>query len=625
MPWTLENNEHPAKSLGALHPLQVLPDRRKPPVGWVGPGVASAGLGCAGCESHVRRAPLLNNTQAMSATFSSSPSPSPSPSSASASASAPLLEVHDLSVRFGTKEVVRGVNFSIAAGENLALVGESGSGKTITALSLLRLAGDAAITGKATLQGRGDLLALTERQMRGVRGGDIAMVFQEPMTALNPLMTIGMQIAEILQLKKGLTGPQCAQAAIELLAKTGIPEPARRANSFPHQLSGGQRQRAMIAMALASEPKLLLADEPTTALDVTLRGQILDLLSDLQLQTGMAVLLITHDLNLVHRFADRVAVMEQGVLVEQGAVAEVFNAPRHAYTRRLIASRPQRDVLETVWPAGTAAVIKTHDLQVVYPTPLPGVRGWFGKGEFVAVHGATLQLLPGQTLGVVGESGSGKSTLAQAILGLLPFAGVLEVGGGAWQQPATRNTLANQQLRRRVQVVFQDPFSSLSPRLTVEEIVGEGLQVHEPGLTTAQRRERVEAALAEVGLAEAQYPRLLERYPHEFSGGQRQRVAIARALIVQPQVLVLDEPTSALDVTIQQQVLGLLQRLQKEKGLSYLLITHDVEVIRAMAHEVLVMKDGAVLESGSVSAVLDDPQHPYTQRLVAAAEAPVRR
>ena len=531
----------------------------------------------------------------------------------------PLLDVQDLHVRFGSKEVVRGVNFSIAAGEKLALVGESGSGKTITALSLLRLVGDATITGQAQLQGRGDLLALPEREMRGVRGGDIAMVFQEPMTALNPLMSIGAQIAEILQLKQGLTSTQCAQAAIELLAKTGIPEPARRAGSYPHQLSGGQRQRAMIAMALASSPKLLLADEPTTALDVSLRGQILDLLGDLQRQTGMAVLLITHDLNLVRRFADRVAVMEQGVLVEQGPVAQVFGSPQHAYTRRLIASQPRRDVVEADPPAGTAPVVQAQGLRVVYPTPLPGVRGWFKKGEFVAVLGADLQLLPGQTLGVVGESGSGKSTLAQAILGLLPAAGALQVGGQAWQQPATRNTPTNQQLRRRVQVVFQDPFSSLSPRLTVEEIVGEGLKVHEPALTVAQRRTRVVAALAEVGLAEDQYPRLLERYPHEFSGGQRQRLAIARALIVQPQVLVLDEPTSALDVTIQQQVLGLLQRLQKEKGLSYLLITHDVEVIRAMAHDVLVMKDGAVLESGSVGAVLDAPQHPYTQRLVAAA------
>ncbi|OGB55141.1 MAG: microcin ABC transporter ATP-binding protein [Burkholderiales bacterium RIFCSPLOWO2_12_FULL_64_33] len=537
----------------------------------------------------------------------------------------PLLEVRDLYVRFGAKEVVRSVTFSIAAGEKLALVGESGSGKTITALSLLRLAGEAKISGQAMLRGR-DLLSLSEREMRGIRGGEIAMVFQEPMTALNPLMTIGQQIAEILELKKALTPAQSAQAAIELLAKTGIPEPERRANSFPHQLSGGQRQRAMIAMALASEPALLLADEPTTALDVTLRGQILDLLSELQRKgnagEGMAVLLITHDLNLVRRFADRVAVMEQGELVEQGSVAEVFRAPQHAYTQRLIASQPRRDVLEADPPAGADPVVQAKDLRVVYPTPLPGIRGWFKKGEFVAVQGATLQLLPGRTLGVVGESGSGKSTLAQAILGLLPYGGELAVAGQGWQQPATRNTPANQRLRRQVQVVFQDPFSSLSPRLTVEEIVGEGLKVHEPALDMAARRVRVEAALAEVGLSEAQFPGLLARYPHEFSGGQRQRLAVARALIVQPRVLVLDEPTSALDVTIQQQVLGLLQRLQRDKGLSYLLITHDVDVIRAMAHEVLVMKDGALLESGPVHQVLDAPQHPYTQRLVAAASVP---
>jgi len=527
--------------------------------------------------------------------------------------------VERLEVRFGDKAVVRSVSFNIAAGEKLALVGESGSGKTITALSLLRLVEGAQITGQARLRGR-DLLSLAEREMRGIRGGDIAMVFQEPMTALNPLMTIGQQISEILELKKALTSAQSAQAAVELLAKTGIPEPVRRASAFPHQLSGGQRQRAMIAMALASEPALLLADEPTTALDVTLRGQILDLLSDLQRSSGMAVLLITHDLNLVRRFADRVAVMEQGVLVEQGRVAQVFQAPQHAYTQRLIASQPRRDVVEVLPGAATAApVVQAQDLRVAYPTPLPGVRGWFQQGQFVAVHGATLQLLPGQTLGVVGESGSGKSTLAQAILGLLVYGGQLQVAGQPWQQPAPRNTPANQALRRQVQVVFQDPFSSLSPRLTVEEIVGEGLRVHHPDLGGAQRRTRVQAALEEVGLDGTQYPGLLERYPHEFSGGQRQRLAIARALIVEPRILVLDEPTSALDVTIQQQVLALLQRLQREKGLSYLLITHDVDVIRAMAHQVLVMKDGAIVENGPVAQVLQAPQHPYTQRLVAAA------
>ncbi|SFD63236.1 ABC transporter ATP-binding protein [Paracidovorax konjaci] len=541
----------------------------------------------------------------------------------------PLLEVRGLCVRFGGKAVVHGVDFDIRAGEKLALVGESGSGKTISALSLLGLAGDAEVSGQALLQGEGtdpprDLLGLTEREMRGVRGGDIAMVFQEPMTALNPLMSVGEQIAEVLQFKQGLTRTQSAAQAVELLAGTGIPEPARRAKSYPHQLSGGQRQRAMIAMALASRPRLLLADEPTTALDVTLRGQILELLSDLQRQTGMAVLLITHDLHLVRRFADRIAVMERGVLVEQGAVADVFAAPSHAYTRRLLGSVPRRDVIEEKQedtPGATPPAAEAQGLRVAYSTPLPGLRGWFRRGEFVAVQGADLAIPSGRTLGVVGESGSGKSTLAQALLGLLPFSGELKVAGQRWQLPAQRNSAENQALRRSVQVVFQDPFSSLSPRLTVEEIVGEGLRVHAPEGGLAGRRSRVEAALADVGLVEAQFPGLLARYPHEFSGGQRQRIAIARALILEPRLLVLDEPTSALDVTIQQQVLALLQRLQKERGLSYLLITHDVAVIRAMAHEVLVMKDGAIVEAGPMARVLDAPRHAYTQALVAAAEA----
>ena len=531
---------------------------------------------------------------------------------------APLLQVHDLRVRFGAKEVVRGVDFAIAPGEKLALVGESGSGKTITALSLLRLVADAEISGEALWEQR-NMLSFSERSMRALRGGEIAMVFQEPMTALNPLLTVGAQIAEVLQLKRGQTAAEAAQGAIALLAKTGIPEPERRAQALPHQLSGGQRQRAMIAMALASAPRLLLADEPTTALDVTLRGQILDLLSELQRETGMAVLLITHDLNLVRRFADRVAVMEQGLLVEQGSVAEVFARPQHPYTQRLIASQPRRDVPEGSVDPKVPPVLQAQGLRVAYPTPLPGLRGWFRQGRFEAVQGVDLRLPPGRTLGIVGESGSGKSTLAQAILGLLPFEGQLQVAGQAWQQPAMRNSPANQALRRQVQVVFQDPFSSLSPRLTVEEIVGEGLRVHAPEADAAERRRRVLAALDEVGLTEAQFPGLLARYPHAFSGGQRQRLAIARALIVQPRLLVLDEPTSALDVTIQQQVLSLLQRLQREKGLTYLLITHDVDVVRAMAHEVLVMKDGAVLEAGAVAQVLEAPVHPYTRRLVAAA------
>ena len=529
---------------------------------------------------------------------------------------APLLQVERLSVAFGAKPVVDDVSFSIAPGEKLALVGESGSGKTVTALALLRLLPEAKFSGRALFADGGegrDLLGLPERALRGLRGDDIAMIFQEPMTALNPLMTVGEQIAEVLRLKRGLTGAPLTQATVELLASTGIPEPERRAGAFPHQLSGGQRQRAMIAMALACQPKLLLADEPTTALDVSLRGQILDLLASLQKKSGMAVLLITHDLNLVRRFADRVAVMQKGRLVEQGAVADVFNAPQHPYTRTLLDSRPERQIMDA--PANAEPLLVAKNLRVSYPVSLPGVRGWFRKGKFVAVKGASFSLSPGSTLGVIGESGSGKSTVALAALGLLSFSGDLRLAGQQWQ----RSVSANKPLRRMVQVVFQDPFSSLSPRLTVQEIVGEGLSVHFPGVPLAEYGERVRQALRDVGLEESHFPNLLSRYPHEFSGGQRQRIALARALIVEPDLMVLDEPTSALDVTIQKQVLSLLQRLQKERGLAYLLITHDVDVVRAMAHDVMVLKDGEVVESGPAAEVLGAPNHPYTRRLLEAA------
>ena len=527
-----------------------------------------------------------------------------------------LLNVKQLQVAFGGHTVVHGVDFSLAPGEKLALVGESGSGKTVTALSLMRLVPDARVTGQALLQGREgwtDLVSLPERELRAIRGQEIAMIFQEPMTALNPLYTVGEQIAEVLQLKQALLRGEAWREAVRLLGDTGIPEPERRAGAYPHQLSGGQRQRAMIAMALACKPALLLADEPTTALDVTLRGQILDLLSELQRKNGMAVLLITHDLNLVRRFADRVAVMEAGHIVEQGPVEQVFAQPRHSYTRKLIDSRPQRDVLEL--PVQAAPVLHAEGLRVSYPVTLPGIAGWFRSGRFEAVKGADFAVPPGRTLGVIGESGSGKSTLALAALGLMPFRGRLDVAGGAWGG-GRRADLA---LRRTVQVVFQDPFSSLSPRMTIEEIVGEGLRVHAPELSPEQRRPRVRAALADVGMTAERFPGLLQRYPHEFSGGQRQRIAVARALIVEPTLLVLDEPTSALDVTIQKQVLELLQKLQRARGLAYLLITHDVDVVRAMAHDVIVMKDGAIVESGPVAAVLDAPQHAYTRTLVAAA------
>ncbi len=537
----------------------------------------------------------------------------------------PLLNVKDLRISFAGKEVVHGIDLTIAPGEKLALVGESGSGKTITALSLLRLVQNAQVSGTAVFQspkGEVELLGMPERLLRGIRGQDIAMIFQEPMTALNPLFTIGNQIEEILALKQGLAPSERGLAAIKLLADTGIAEPQRRAQSFPHQLSGGQRQRAMIAMALACHPKLLLADEPTTALDVTVRTQILDLLGELQRKNGMAVLMITHDLNLVRRFADRIAVMENGVVVEQGAVSAVFANPQHAYTRKLLDSKPTRDVQEKLpekptegsLDAAPLAVMRANNLRVSYPVSVPGFKGWFKTGEFVAVQGASFDIPAGQTLGVIGESGSGKSSLALAALGLHPSQGDLSMAGMAWSRDAANNKA----IRKAVQVVFQDPFSSLSPRMTLESIVGEGLAVHRPDVKAPEMQQRVLQALLEVGMAEAQFPGLLQRYPHEFSGGQRQRIAIARALMVEPQLLVLDEPTSALDVTIQKQILQLLQRLQRERGLSYLLITHDVDVIRAMAHQVMVLKDGAVLEAGTLAQILDSPEHPYTRKLVSA-------
>lgn len=527
----------------------------------------------------------------------------------------PLLTVSGLRVGFAGRDVVHGIDFSIAPGEKLALVGESGSGKTVTALSLLRLVQNASLGGTATFDGQ-DLLSMPERALRGLRGQDIAMIFQEPMTALNPLLTVGEQIVEVLQLKMGLPRAQAWPKAIQLITDTGIADAATRANAYPHQLSGGQRQRAMIAMALACQPRLLLADEPTTALDVSLRGQILDLIGSLQQKSGMAVLLITHDLNLVRRFADRLIVMEGGRIVEQGPVAEVFAQPRHSYTQRLIDSKPERDLAEAE-PSELSIVAQARGLRVGYSVPMRGLAGWFRRGEFVAVQGADFQIEAGRTLGIMGESGSGKSTLALATLGLLPSSGELRLGELTWGA----STPQNQRMRRTIQVVFQDPFSSLSPRLTVEEIVGEGLLVHEPALSAADRRERVLAGLREVGLGtDGDALALLRRYPHEFSGGQRQRLAIARALIIKPDILVLDEPTSALDVTIQKQVLTLLQGLQRERGLSYLLITHDVAVIRAMAHHVLVMKDGLMVESGPVTEVLQRPVQAYTRQLLAAAD-----
>ncbi|MDA0575127.1 ABC transporter ATP-binding protein [Burkholderia gladioli] len=527
----------------------------------------------------------------------------------------PLLSIEDFSASFGGRAAVQKLSLSIARGERVALVGESGSGKSVTALSILRLVRDAELSGRMLFDGE-DLLAKSEQQMRGIRGADIAMVFQEPMTALNPLYTVGKQIAESLRLHEGLRPGAARERGIELLRRTGIPEPERRIDSFPHQLSGGQRQRAMIAMALACRPRLLLADEPTTALDVTVRQQIVDLLIELQEQEaatrGMAVLLITHDLNLVRRFAQRVAVMEKGVLVETNETAALFANPQHPYTQRLLDSEPVREV-EPV-PADARPILEVRDVAVDYRTAAKGLRSLFGKARFRAVHEVALTLRRGETIGIVGESGSGKSTLAATVLGLQqPAAGAIEIDGLPLAQ--VRGSRGKRELYGRMQVVFQDPFGSLSPRMTVEQIVGEGLALHRPDMTASARRGRIAALLDEVGLpAEA-----MLRYPHEFSGGQRQRIAIARALAVEPELLVLDEPTSALDVSIQKQVLKLLTNLQKKYRLSYLFITHDLAVMRAMAHRVIVMKAGRVVESGDALDVLNAPSHAYTQALLASS------
>lgn len=539
----------------------------------------------------------------------------------------PLLQVRDLRIGFQSEDVVKGISFNLDLGEKLALVGESGSGKSVTALSFVKLLEGARVSGRVlwTAQDEDtlapeatdaphthDLVKLSERELINIRGQDIAFVFQEPMTALNPLMMVGDQIAEVLELKRGMTRAEAWHEAVELISLTGIPEPVRRASAYPHQLSGGQRQRVMIAMALACRPRLLVADEPTTALDVSLRAQILDLLDDLQKRFGMAVLLITHDLNTVRRFADQVLVMEKGVIVESGQVNVVLTYPTHPYTQKLIDSQPPRDVVEA--KPNAPVVMQARALRVSYPIRRAGWLGWFKGDQLLAVQGASFDLRAGQTLGVIGESGSGKTTLALAALGLMSSEGTLTIDGAAWQGRAAQDL----PLRRKVQVVFQDPFSSLSPRMNVQELVSEGLTLHAPDLDDLGRLRRILVTLAAVGLTETEFPGLLQRYAHEFSGGQRQRLAIARALVVEPQVLVLDEPTSALDATTQLQVLQLLQKLQRERGLSYLLITHDVSVIRAMAHHVMVMQAGKVVEAGTFEQVLNNPQAPYTKILVGA-------
>ena len=548
----------------------------------------------------------------------------------------PLLDIQNLTVRFGALTAVDGVSFAIAAGEKFALVGESGSGKSITALSILRLVDAGVTTGRIAFEGE-DLTSASESAMRGVRGARIGMIFQEPMTALNPLYTVGNQIAEMLERHEAMR-PNAARArAVELLARTGIPDPQRRIDAYPHQLSGGQRQRAMIAMALACKPKLLICDEPTTALDVTIQAQILALLDELQAEMGMALLFITHDLNLVRRFTHRVGVMERGQLVECGPTQAVFAAPQHPYTQRLLASRPGR----LVQPVTSNAAVSLSAEKVSVDFPIR--TGWWRTQAFHAVREATLTLRRGQTLGIVGESGSGKTTLGMALLALQPLAsgavmlepaqpgdgnlaeatapgrGSAAVSGQAIRlDQADTDTL--RAVRRRMQVVFQDPFASLSPRMTIGQIVGEGLALHAPELTPAEREQRVLAALDEVGLSERHgVPAVLPRYPHEFSGGQRQRIAIARVLVLQPEIVVLDEPTSALDVSVQQQVLGLLAELQRRRGLSYIFISHDLAVIRAMAHRVIVMRGGEIVEEGEAEDVFASPAQAYTRELLAAA------
>jgi microcin C transport system ATP-binding protein len=522
-----------------------------------------------------------------------------------------LLSVEHLRVRFGATTVVDDVSFEIAAGEKLGLVGESGSGKSITALSVLGLVDGAASTGQIRFEGT-DLLHADEPLLRRVRGGAIAMIFQEPMTALNPLHTIGEQIVEVIALHAPTGRAEARRRAVELLARTGIPEPGRRVDAYPHQLSGGQRQRAMIAMALAGRPKLLIADEPTTALDVTIQAQILALLDALQAEMGLALLFITHDLNLVRRFTHRVGVMERGKLVEMGATEQVFAAPAHPYTQRLLGSRPRR-LVEAIDPAAPTLVEARH-VRVSFPVPL----GWFRHRRFDAVRDATLTLRRGETLGIVGESGSGKTTLGMALLALQALASGDVTLDGTALDPYDADSM--RRLRRRMQVVFQDPFGSLSPRMTVGRIVGEGLELHRPELDKKARQDCVAAMLDEVGLGPAAgLGDVRDRYPHEFSGGQRQRIAIARAVILQPEILVLDEPTSALDVSVQQQVLALLADLQRRHGMSYVFISHDLAVVRAMSHRVLVMKDGEIVETGDAEALFAAPAQPYTRALLAAA------
>ena len=522
-----------------------------------------------------------------------------------------VLEVRDLRVSFRQDgkitEAVKGVSFSVARGETVALVGESGSGKSVSALSTVSLLGDSAIVeGSVTYDGV-EMVGASEKYLMQVRGNDISFIFQEPMTSLNPLHTIEKQLAESLALHQGLQGQAARDRVLGLLQKVGIRDAESRLNAYPHQLSGGQRQRVMIAMALANKPEVLIADEPTTALDVTIQAQILELLAELKKSEGMGLLFITHDLNVVRRIADRVCVMKDGEIVEEGPAAEVFDNPQHAYTQKLLAAEPS-GIPEPVAPEA-AELISTQDLKVWFPIQ----KGLLKRtvGHVKAVNPTSISVRAGETLGIVGESGSGKTTLALAIMRLIASQGEVRFCGDDLRQWSTKE-LRN--LRKDMQIVFQDPFGSLSPRMTCAQIIAEGLAIHKIDQHRAPR-ELVAEVMVEVGLD----PSTMDRYPHEFSGGQRQRIAIARAMVLRPKLVVLDEPTSALDMTVQVQIVELLRDLQKRYGLTYLFISHDLNVVRAMSHQVVVMKQGDIVESGAAEALFENPQVDYTRQLLAAA------
>jgi microcin C transport system ATP-binding protein len=525
-----------------------------------------------------------------------------------------LLEVKDLSVNFkvegGTLEAVRGVSFGIEKGETVALVGESGSGKSVTALSILQLLPYPKAwhpSGSIRLDGR-EVIGADEPTLREVRGDRVGIIFQEPMTSLNPLHTIERQIGETLMLHRGMSKSEARARALELLHLVRLQEAKERLGAYPHQLSGGQRQRVMIAMALANEPDLLIADEPTTALDVTIQAQILKLLRDLQQRLGMAMLLITHDLTIVRKVADRVCVMTDGRIVESGAVEDVFAHPRHPYTQHLLAAEPKGRPLGR--EADAPVVMTARHLKVHFPIQRGLLRRTVGYVK--AVDGVDVAIRRGQTVGVVGESGSGKTTLGLALLRLIRSEGGIRFRDQDIQGWASRRL---RPLRRHMQIVFQDPFGSLSPRMSVGQIVEEGLKLHRIGDGRADRRRLVAKALEEVGLD----PDSQDRYPHEFSGGQRQRISIARAIALEPSFVVLDEPTSALDMSVQAQIVDLLRDLQTRRGLAYMFISHDLRVVRALSDQVIVMRDGQVVEHGPAEEIFERPRHPYTQALMAAA------